>query len=123
MSCNYYAIPKMTAEKKLSIIKSVVREDYESAMNLMPQKIHIGKSNIGWRFLFDLNDEIYYTKHRSSIQKYLIQCDIYDEYGDYMDFDEFWNMVYAKQGNKPELEYGCLNGEEGLNFSHYTNFS
>ena len=122
MGCNYYAIPKMTDERKLLIIQCVVRNDYEAAKKYMPDKVHIGKSSIGWRFLFNLNDKAYYNSAEYSIQQFLKTCDIYDEYDEYIDYDEFWEMVYTKQTDKPELEYGFLNGHEQLNFSNSSTF-
>lgn len=69
----------------------IIEEYYELCR---PPKIHIGKRSVGWVFLFAYNQGQYYTD-KASLQEFLKECQIEDEYGDMYFFDEFWKEVEA----------------------------
>jgi hypothetical protein len=59
------------------------------------ERLHIGKSSAGWRFLFQFIED----KARTPLewQSLIHNNRIMDEYGDEMSEQEFWRMVEAKQ--------------------------
>ena len=69
------------------------------------EKIHIGLSNNGWQFLFDHNDWKYFDKSKVAIEQFLSECNIVDEYGEKMDYLDFWNMVEYKSGGINNEQY------------------
>lgn len=115
MGTNYYAIPRITNDKKESICEFVQEDNFEMAKALMPDKIHIGKKSCGWRFIFNHHDWYYYKPSLSDLKLFLSKCIIIDEYGDKITNDEFWKLVEFSQNEKSELKHGTL--FFGLNFS------
>jgi hypothetical protein len=123
MGTNYYAIPLATYEVKQQIKMAVDDNDFNTAKNLLPERVHIGKSSGGWQFLFNLNEEKYYKDHRESIEGFLNRCQIVDEYNDPVSSLEFWHLVEAKKHLKAETEHGYINLTDKLYFSRYADFS
>lgn len=121
MGTNYYAIPMVTDDVKHQIRIALEKNEYEKARDLMPPKIHIGKSSGGWQFLFNHNNGEYFGKNRQSIELFLSRCILYNEYGDIYPYDKFWEMVEAKKEGQPETTYG--NVSDGLCFSNHSEFS
>ena len=58
-------------------------------------KIHLGKSSLGWQFSFQYNDGKYY-KNVPEMKKWLKDKDIYDEYNEKISYKDFWEMVKNK---------------------------
>lgn len=99
---NYYAIKKIPKETKDLIIELLNEDKYDESIGMLNnsyEKIHIGKSSGGWKFLFDYNHFKYYDLNRESINDFLNREDItlYDEYGEEIPIDDFWNMVDSKK--------------------------
>jgi hypothetical protein len=105
MGTNYYAIPQATEERKEEIKKAVDRDDFEKARDMMGERIHIGKSSMGWEFKFDHNYWEYFNKDKDEIVDFIDRCNIYDEYGRYISHGEFWQMVENKKGGLNSLRY------------------
>lgn len=78
MGTNYYV--------KLNVCPTCKREEKE---------IHLGKCSGGWKFLFARNDEYY--KDVPSLKKWLKDKQIWNEYGDTVTNDLFWQMVKEQQ--------------------------
>jgi len=121
MGTNYYAIKKADDETKAKIKLAIDRDDYITARDSIPELIHIGKSSGGWNFLFNNQNWRYFLGNRKSLNEFLSDCKIYDEYEHELSINEFWVMVDRKSSYKQEIEYGFI--VDGLNFSNYTEFS
>jgi hypothetical protein len=121
VSTNYYAIPKVDDEVKKQMKAAIDADDYVKLKELLPDKVHLGKSAGGWNFLFNHNDWRYFSNNEASIQWFLSNCALYDEYNHTVSLNEFWVMVENKKKLKPEMQYGFV--QNGLNFSNYTEFS
>jgi hypothetical protein len=61
------------------------------------EEIHIGKSSVNWKFLFQYNAGEYYTDIPSLKDFLAYSNGIVDEYGRIIQDGDFWNMVYNKQ--------------------------
>lgn len=121
MGTNYYAIPKLEDIQKQAIIKAIEDNDFLKVKRLNPKEIHIGKSSMGWEFLFNHNDWKYFHD-LESLNLFLSSCKIYDEYDEEIPLDEFWSMVNIKMGKTKSLgQSGFVNF--GLNFASTTEFS
>lgn len=118
MGTNYYAVPLVDEGTKEKIKKAIDNDDFGEAMSLMPEKIHIGKSAAGWRFLFNHNDFRYFN---ADIFAFLKRAQIYDEYGKHISFEDFCKIVQFKSTQREETNYGKM--INGINFSNYTEFS
>ncbi len=126
MGTNYYAIPKATEVLKKRIIEAIEKNDFDLARNIMPTKIHIGKSSGGWAFCFNHNDWVYFGKSKDSLQDFLLQYEILTEYNEIVLNDDFWQMVDSKKDKQKHLTFNgqeCGRMEFGLNFSNSTKFS
>lgn len=121
MGTNYYAIPVVNDHVKTQIKIAIDKNEYEQAKYLMPSKIHIGKSSIGWQFLFNHNNGDHYAQTRASIDVFLDRCTIFDEYNRPISKEDFWLMVESKMERQAETTYGFIS--DGLCFSKYTEFS
>jgi hypothetical protein len=123
MGTNYYATKKLSQQGKDDIIKAITLDKISLARDMMPYKKHIGKSSSGWAFLFNHNDWEDFT-NVEEMWKWLMQCEIEDEYGQPFSFYEFKNMV----DNKNDL-VGRFNKsdwyihKDGFAFSTSTDFS
>ena len=58
--------------------------------------IHLGKSSAGWAFTFQYNGGEYY-KTVVEMREWTRGKQIFNEYGEKVSFEEFWDMVEAKQ--------------------------
>jgi len=96
MGTNYYAIPKATDERKAEICEHLNKGDFERARELMPEKIHLGKSSGGWKFCFNHNKWRYY-KNIPDLRAFTKTCSIVDEYGSSVADEDFWRLVEQKQ--------------------------
>jgi len=59
-------------------------------------EIHLGKSSGGWAFHFQYNGGEYY-KTIVEMREWLRSKQIWNEYEEKVSFDEFWDLVEAKQ--------------------------
>jgi hypothetical protein len=134
MGCNYYAKKKATPGLKANIKAHIDVEAFDEAIALIPKQIHIGKSSGGWKFLFNHNNWQHFGKTIESLQLFLKQCIITDEYGDEISYEAFWKFVETKQGGLDNIQYynkypAQFNGQYyqedhfGLFFSTNTEFS
>lgn len=110
MGTNYYAVKKVSNEKKKLMIELLMEDkydDFDELYNSELKKIHIGKSSCGWKFLFNYNHFKFYEPTKESINNFLSSEDvtIYDEYGDKISVDKFWEMVDLKKGGIDNKEY------------------
>lgn len=110
MGTNYYAVQKISDEVKNDICEKIKNDKYseaESVFNDNYKKIHIGKSSYGWKFLFNYNHFNYYDLTRESIDKFLRQGNtmLFDEYGEKINIDDFWDMVDSKSNGLGNKEY------------------
>lgn len=125
MGTNYYAIPKVEEPQKKAIYEAIKKDDYETAKRLIPKPIHIGKSSIGWAFLFNHNDWKYFHD-MEGLECFLKSSTIVDEYGSQISYHDFFELIHSKANEKKNLlwngyEIGII--EFGLNFSTSTDFS
>lgn len=108
--------------------------------------VHIGKRSAGWKFLFAPHPELY-DRTKASINRYLKlnKENFYDEYGEKVDLEEFWEDIdWRKDGydaksylkkkreeagekiNEWDIKYWEeeeIITEEGLRFAKEDNFS
>ncbi len=127
MSTNYYAIPKLTEEIKLKIIKAVFEDQLELLRKIIPVKIHLGKSVSGWPFLFNHNNWEYYNSI-SELADFIDKCEIVDEYGVIAQAKEFKAMIAEKQKIGAQKYTNSQHGnmyiiKDGYVFSTATDFS
>lgn len=84
--------------------------------------IHLGKSSIGWRFNFQYNGGRYYKNVRE-MKEWLKNKQIWNEYGEEVPHEEFWELVKLKQDpeytkNNPD-DKNCEFEIDGYVFSDY----
>lgn len=67
-------------------------------------KIHIGKSSIGWRFAVEIHEEYY--KSLEELWKFLDKLDVelFNEYGERKDIEEFFNLIENKKDGRSRFE-------------------
>ena len=115
MSTNYYRIPnqKVVREKYLNLVEQVSDMDIFSPSDVYNEfrttekgferwspwdefidglKIHIGKRSSGWKFLWNFNDDKYYS-NKEQLFKFIRSGRIVDEYGELQDTEEFIKMA------------------------------
>jgi hypothetical protein len=99
-------------------------------------KVHLGKRSMGWKFLWNFNDNKYF-KDKESLLKFIRSGRIVDEYGNEMNQEKFIDMAlsWGKEDGYDSETY-CLEYPErrtswskperyvdGLRISDSTNFS
>jgi hypothetical protein len=115
MSTNYYRIPKqkVVREKYLDLVEQISDIDIFSPANINNEfrtiekgferwsawdvfidglKIHIGKRSGGWKFLWNFQDNKFYT-NKEELLKFIRSGRIVDEYGELQDTEEFIKMA------------------------------
>lgn len=100
MGCNYYAIPK-TPKKCDCCSQPLPDEELD--------RVHIGKSSAGWKFMFHAAPDKYRTF--GQLRAWLKDYKIVDEYGEHKTHEEFFYMVEVKQQSEKShhAEYGNNN--------------
>lgn len=105
MGTNYYVVPNRPS---------------------VAEPIHIGKSSMGWMFLFHDVNEPYrdvpivwhsYEEVKNWLQRYTVDTDKYvilDEYDGVVSFDEFINHIQEKQ-------ISCKNNPDNFTFCRNVN--
>ena len=90
-------------------------------------RTHIGKSSVGWKFLFRVKDNIDVNEWKEEFLHYASWKDeegIFDEYGKKTSYDAFWTLVENKQSGKAHrTPHGEINrawiDENGYNVCNY----
>ena len=123
MSTNYYRIPKqkVVREKYLDLVEQINNIDIFSPTQIYNEfriiekgferwspwdefidglKTHIGKRSGGWKFLWNFQDNKFYT-NKEELLKFIRSGRVVDEYGELQDTEEFITMA---------LEWGQPNG-------------
>lgn len=125
MGTNYYRIPSVRemGEKKSKLIEDIKNIDISSSSIIYKFKIiddkseqisywdkfvedtsiHLGKRSSGWKFLWNFNDNKYYS-NKEELFNFIRTGRIVDEYGKEMDVEEFIKMA---------LEWGQPDGLDG----------
>lgn len=100
MGTNYYAV-----KKKPRIIK-------------VYDKIHLGKSSIGWRFAFQGQPEYY--KNYKEFENFILnnkEFDIIDEYGHKIEPKELLELIAEKQKENNPDDFTYDENIDGYRFS------
>ena len=144
MSTNYYKIPKANEirDKYLTLVEGIndldiwcpdnIRNDFRVIQrgfdNLSPwdvfledMRIHIGKRSSGWKFLWNFQDNKYYT-NKEELLKFIRSGRIVDEYGELQDTEEFIKMALEwgqPDGNVLNKDYF----DEQKKLTHYRPFT
>jgi hypothetical protein len=108
MGTNYYAVMSLNDNDKETAKILIENDNYDELKKLLNEKcgkIHIGKSSCGWKFLFNWNKGKYYNPLKASINDFLEQHRVVDEYGGEIALKAFWDMVESKQGGMDNEEY------------------
>jgi hypothetical protein len=144
MSTIYYRIPKqkVVREKYLELAEQVNSMDIFSPGQIYNEfrtiekgferwspwdvfidglKIHIGKRSSGWKFLWNFQDNKFYT-NKEELFKFIRSGRVVDEYGELQDTEEFIKMA---------LEWGQPDGyvldknymDEQSRLAHYKPFT
>jgi hypothetical protein len=128
MGTNYYRIPKSSeiVERHQKMCEKVVRLDlwdtFEISRNfaniqvgewetcnpwdefVSDLNIHVGKRSGGWKFLWNFNDNKYYST-KEELLNFIRSGRIVDEYGESMDTEEFIEMALNWDGIIVDEEY------------------
>ena len=113
MGTNYFKVLPLTQDdidkldNILEQVKSEIMEDGEISYETKEQfeefskrKIHLGKSSIGWQFLWNHNDGKYYDPNLKSIEKFLNEPgEIIDENGEKYTSQSFMDDIRHKLYN------------------------
>jgi len=62
------------------------------------RRLHLGKRSAGWQFTFQYNSGEFY-KSVIEMQAWLSDKDIFNEYGEKMNHDDFWQMIEIRQND------------------------
>ena len=138
MGTNYYAIPKSNIDSATDVIDCV---DYDgisvTKLHDIIKPIHIGKSSMGWKFIFDHQKWEYFSKTRASVKRFLSTCKIVNEYDCQITHQEFWLLVNSKETGIDNKEYytnwekyhdnglqqGCVSDDFGEEYHDALRFS
>ena len=151
MGTNFFCIEKISRRQR-SKIKSLLREyiglvdkadtacDFhelhskynEMILDIIPEKVHLGKRSHGWQFLWNYHDGRYFKANLESIKEYLKDKIIVDEYGEVFSLDQFLDdeighCLYnadgkLEDGMKGYSRYTFIS-DDGLRFSKSEDFS
>lgn len=82
--------------------------------------VHIGKRSAGWKFLFAPHPELY-DQTKASINRYLKlnKEDFYDEYGEKVDLEEFWEDIERRKNMIDAESYLKLREAAGEKISEW----
>ena len=131
MSTNFYRIPKQKVirDKYLDLVEQIGNMDIFSPEDINNEfrtiekgferwspwdefidglKIHLGQRASGWKFLWNFNDDKFYT-NKEQLLKFIRSGRVVDEYGQLQDTEEFIKMA---------LEWGQPDGKV-LNKSYF----
>ena len=91
MGTNFYLRQTLSEKDKQIVIGLVKSDEYDKVREMLPNDIHIGKRNGGWKFHWDHNYFKFFKPSKESLIEWLKSGQIVDEYGDEFTFDQFWN--------------------------------
>lgn len=114
METNFFCVEKIS-RKQRSKIKSLLREYIglvdkvdtacdlhelhskynEMILDIIPERVHLGKRSYGWQFLWDYHDGRYFKANLESIKKFLKDKIIFDENNEVFSLDQFLNEEIA----------------------------
>lgn len=82
--------------------------------------VHIGTRSTGWKFLFAPHPELY-DQTKASINRYLKlnKENFYDEYGEKVDLEEFWEDIERRKNMHDAKSYMKLREEVGVRISEW----
>lgn len=103
MGTNYYVRKKISEQEKQELKALIDQESFGELQNRIPEKVHIGKSSGGWKFIFNHNNWEHY-KNIDELQAFIEENEFFDEYGRKVDPDEFWENVEHKQRDPDMLD-------------------
>lgn len=101
MGTNYYVRRRLTDDEKENLKHLLDEDKIDEVRDSLPEEVHIGKSSMGWRFLFNHNNWEYY-KTIEDLKEFISNNNFYNEYGSTVDPEEFWKDVYNRERN-PEM--------------------
>ncbi len=101
MGCNYYGVKIPTQKEKNNLINLIKEDKFEEVEKLIPVQIHLGKLSTGWQFLFNHNNWKYFTSEKSSLEDFLNDCEITDEFGEKLTTLEFFRIVEQRKHLQP----------------------
>ena len=122
MSTNYYVVKKVNNDDIINEVKNILwctssfnigdaLKQYANA-RFEDKKIHIGSFAGNFKFLFNHNDCKYYEKTRISLDKFIRENDLFDEYGCVIEPDVFWRIVDSKKDCLDNRTYYTTVGSE-----------
>lgn len=103
----------------------------EMILDIIPERVHLGKRSHGWQFLWDYHDGRYFKANLESIKEYLKDKIIVDEYGEVFSLDQFLDdeIGYCLYNADGKLEDGMREysrytfiSDDGLRFSKSEDF-
>jgi hypothetical protein len=137
MGMNYYALKTVPVSRKkyakqikaladsgdFDSINEIIRE-YNSKIEA--NKVHLGKSSIGWKFIFNHNFWDYYDYTEESIRAFMNDCwAIVDEEDKPISVSCFWEKVHNKADGLDDYSYwkrdhpNCVLEYTSPNEAHY----
>ena len=150
MGTNFFCVEKISRRQR-SKIKSLRREYIglvdkvdtacdlhelhskynEIILDIIPERVHLGKRSYGWQFLWDFHDGRYFKANLESIKKFLKDKIIFDENNEVFSLDQFLNEEIADYlYNTDGKLYDCVELlpsyyfiSDGLRFSKSEDFS
>lgn len=101
MGTNYYALRIPTAEERQALSELALVGNITALSDAIGnfERVHIGKSSVGWQFLFNLNGKRFYAT-KAELEKWLGGVEITNEYGEKFSIGEFWQIVNSKLNQK-----------------------
>ena len=95
MSTSYYALPKLDEKEKQGIITLIQQDRIVEAKFAFPDEVHLGRAIAkAPQFIFNHNDWKYFNKSLSSLESFIQNAYIMDEYGTEFTVPAFWDRVY-----------------------------
>lgn len=83
-------------------------------------KLHIGKSSAGWKFLFEKIPKV--AENKADWMELTRKGEIVDEYGKKWSFDDFWDLVARKQVDRAQ-RFDGMYLVDGYNFFELSGWS
>lgn len=108
MGMNYFAVLSPTEDYKTNlndVLDNIKHEllhhgklhwETQERLDNLNRTIHIGKSSVGWQFLWEHHNGKYYDVTLDSIKEFLSNCTIIDEEYRELTADEFFEEIGCK---------------------------
>ena len=103
MGTNFYVRQIMTEKQKEKLHKLIDENKFNEIRLAIPVQVHIGKRSAGWRFCFNHNDWEWYSDVED-LKQFIQSNELYDEYGEEIEFDDFWNDIEAREKDPKMLD-------------------